>query len=95
MPRFGRKTIKRSVDVVELFLKAKGFLDDHGRPTAKSEGMLSINPEGETIILKTGQKKFDKLMKSNTDALTFIGHLPYLQEMTTEAVSKLLIKNKL
>jgi hypothetical protein len=95
MPRFGRKTIKRSVDVVELFLKAKGFLDDHGRPTAKSEGMLSINPEGETIILKTGEKKFDKLMRSNTDALTFIGHLPYVQQMKPEAINETLKKNNL
>jgi len=95
MPRFGRQTIKRSVDVVELFLKAKDFLDENGRPTAKAEGMLAINPEGETIILKTGQKRFDLLMKSNTNALTFIAHLPYVQQLSPKGINEMLKKNRL
>jgi len=94
MPQFGRKTIKRSIDVIEIFLKVKGFLDEKGNPTEKAEGMLSINPEGNICILKPGQNKFDKIMKSHAKTLHVIAHLPNLSKLTSDQVKIELIKRR-
>ena len=95
MPKFGRKTIKRSVDTIEIFLKVKGYLDEKGNITEKAEFMLGINAEEELVILKPRKKEFNQLIKNNRLALIHIAQMKGLQKMSIEQIKNELIKKRL
>lgn len=94
MPQFGRKTIKRSIDVIEIFLKVKGYLDEKGNITEKAEFMLGLDAENNLVILKPRKKEFNLLLKNNRIALLHIAHMKNLNSMSTKEIKNELIKRR-
>ncbi len=95
MPKFGRKTIKKAINVTEIFLKVAEYIDEEGNPTDKADGMLAVDTQDNLIILRPGAKRFDRMMKSNVSVLNYIASLPYLKDMTTEELRQHLINQKM
>lgn len=95
MARIGKKTIENAVNVTEIFLKVLEYIDEDSNPTKRAEGMLAKDVNDNLIVLKTGAKRFNKLIKGNTRLLNMIARLPDLKEMTTEEVRLCLIKYRL